>query len=200
MMTDAGLLAALAAAQPGTAMQAAERDLVLMRQTLLTAHELGHVMGFQHNFAASLDNFGSVMEYPTPRVKVTNGRLDLSDAFQRAIGPYDEMMARYAYTVFPAGQERAGLETVIRDLRAKGLHYVPETDPRWAWYDDRATPQEYLRETIAARTIMPASYGLNILRAGEPLGALRDARLWMTDLHHRWAIESGLRYVGGMFL
>ena len=40
-------------------------------RSLLTAHELGHVMGFQHNFSASLDNFGSVMEYPTPRVKVT---------------------------------------------------------------------------------------------------------------------------------
>ena len=82
---------------------------MLLRQSLLTAHELGHVMGFQHNFTGSLDNFGSVMEYPTPRVKVTNGRLDLSDAFQRAIGPYDEMMARYAYTEFPAatGDARA---------------------------------------------------------------------------------------------
>ncbi len=199
MMADAGLLTALAGEQPPADMPAAERDLVLLRQTLLTAHELGHVMGFQHNFSASLDNFASVMEYPTPRVKVTNGRLDLSDAFQRAIGPYDEMMARYAYTVFPTGQEKAGLEGVIRDFRAKGLHYLPETDPRWSWYDDRATPQEYLRETMAARRLMLAAYGPGVLRTGEPIGALRDARLWMTYLHHRWAVEAGLRYVGGMF-
>ncbi len=199
MTADAGLLTALAAEQPSAGMPAAERDLVLLRQTLLTAHELGHVMGFQHNFSASLDNFGSVMEYPTPRVKVVNGKLDLSEAFQREVGPYDEMMARYAYTVFPAGQEKPGLEGVIRDMRAQGLHYLPETDPRWSWYDDRATPQEYLRETMAARTLMLASYGPNILRAGEPMGALRDARLWMTYLHHRWAIEAGQRYVGGMF-
>lgn len=196
---DAGLLEALAATQPTEGMPAAERDLVLLRQTLLTAHELGHVMGFQHNFSASLDNFASVMEYPTPRVKVTNGRLDLSDAFERAIGPYDEMMAKYAYTVFPAGQEQAGLENVIKEMRSKGLHYVPETDPRWTWYDDRATPQEYLKETIAARAIMLTNYGPNVLRAGEPIGALRDARLWMTYLHHRWAIESGQKYIGGMF-
>jgi hypothetical protein len=195
---DTALLEALA--QPAVAgMPAPQRDLVSLRQSLLTAHELGHVMGFQHNFTGSLDNFGSVMEYPTPRVKVTNGRLDLSDAFQRAIGPYDEMMARYAYTEFPVGKEREGLEAVIRDMRAKGLHYVPETDPRWWWYDDRATPMEYLRETMAARKLMLASYGPGILRPGEPLGALRDMRLWMTYLHHRWAIESGLRYVGGMF-
>ncbi len=196
---DATLAAALAGAQPTDGMPPAERDLVLLRQTLLTAHELGHVMGFQHNFSSSLNNFGSVMEYPTPRVKVTGGRLDLSDAFQRAIGPYDEMMAKYAYTVFPAGQEKAGLDGVIAEMRAKGLHYLPETDPRWSWYDDRATPQEYLKETMLARGIMLNNYGPNILRPGEPIGALRDARLWMTYLHHRWAIESGLRYVGGMF-
>jgi hypothetical protein len=195
---DTELLAALA--QPAAAgMPQSQRDLVLLRQSLLTAHELGHVMGFQHNFSGSLDNFASVMEYPTPRVKVTAGKLDLSDAFQRAIGPYDEMMGRYAYSEFPAGKEREGLEAVIRDMRAKGLHYVPESDPRWSWYDDRATPMEYLRETMAARKLMLASYGPNILRPGEPLGALRDMRLWMTYLHHRWAIESGLRYVGGMF-
>lgn len=192
-------LATAFAEQPTDGMPAAERDLILVRQTLLTAHELGHVMGFQHNFSASLDNFASVMEYPTPRVKVTNGKLDLSDAFQRAIGPYDEMMAKYAYSVFAAGKEKEGLEGVIKEMRAKGLHYVPETDPRWTWYDDRSTPQEYLKETIAARALMLKSYGPNILRPGEPIGALRDARLWMTYLHHRWAIESGLKYVGGMF-
>ena len=195
---DPALLEALAQPASGS-MPAAQRDMVLLRQSLLTAHELGHVMGYQHNFSSSLDNFGSVMEYPTPRVKVTAGKLDLSDAFQRAIGPYDEMMARYAYSEFPAGKEREGLDAVIRDLRAKGLRYVPESDPRWSWYDDRATPTEYLRETMAARAIMLASYGPGILGPGEPVGALRDMRLWMTYLHHRWAIESGLRYVGGMF-
>ncbi|MEZ5418288.1 MAG: zinc-dependent metalloprotease [Vicinamibacterales bacterium] len=195
---DAELVAALAA-QPADGMPAAERDMILARQTLLTAHELGHVMGYQHNFSASLDNFGSVMDYPTPRVKVTNGKLDLSDAFPTSIGAYDEMLTKYAYSVFPGGREKEGLDGVIREVRAKGLHFVPDTDPRWWWYDDRATPQEYLKETIAARAIMLRSYGPAILRPGEPVGALRDARLWMTYLHHRWAIESGLRYVGGMF-
>ena len=42
--------------QAGANMPEAQRELVLLRQTLLTAHELGHVMGFEHNFAASLNN------------------------------------------------------------------------------------------------------------------------------------------------
>jgi hypothetical protein len=180
-------------------MPPAQRDLVLLRQALLTAHELGHALGFGHNFASSLNDRASVMEYPTPRVKVTNGKLDLTEPFQKAIGAYDAYMVRYAYTPFPAAGEAAALDGVIQDMRAKGILYVPDTDPRWTWYDDRATPTEYLRETLAARKIMLAAYGQAMLKPDEPVGALRDMRLWMAYLHHRWAIESGLKYVGGLY-
>jgi hypothetical protein len=185
-------------AQPG-AMPAAEREMVLLRQRLLTAHELGHVMGFGHNFASSVNNRASVMEYPTPRVKVNGNALDLSETFNGATGEYDAFMTRYAYTEFPPEKEKEGLEAILKEMRTKGILYVPDTDPRWSWYDDRATPTEYLRETIAARKIMLDRYGPNILRTGDPIGDLRDMRLWMTYLHHRWAIESGVRYIGGMF-
>jgi hypothetical protein len=130
---------------------------------------------------------------------VAGGRLDLSEAFERSTGLYDDFMTRYAYTEFPADKERQGLDAIIAEMRAKNILYVPSTDPRWVWYDDRATPGEYLRETTAARKIMLAQYGPAILQAGEPVGALRDMRLWMTYLHHRWAIESGIGYVGGMY-
>jgi hypothetical protein len=176
------------------------RDMVLLRQALLTAHELGHVFGFGHNWASSINERASVMEYPTPRVKVrADGTLDLSESFQTSIGTYDEFMARYAYTEFAPEREAEGLEDIIRDMRAQGILYTPSTDPRWAWYDDRATPTEYLTETMAARRIMLNQYGPAILQTGEPIGGLRDLRLWMSYLHHRWAIEAGLRYVGGMY-
>ena len=180
-------------------MPPAQRDMVLVRQALLTAHELGHVLGFGHNFASSLNDRASVMEYPTPRVAVRNGRLDISEAFQKAIGAYDTAMVRYAYSVFPDEAERDGLNGVIADMRADGLIYVPPTDPRWTWYDDRASPTEYLRETLAARALMLDGFGQEMLSPGEPVGALRDMRLWMAYLHHRWAIERGQGYVGGLY-
>lgn len=181
------------------ALPAAERELVLRRQALLTAHELGHALGFGHNFAASLNERSSVMEYPTPRVTVSNGQLDLSDAFQPAVGPYDLFMARYAYTPLEASQERTGLDAIVAEMRAQKFLYVPSTDPRWTWYDDRASPVDYLRETMAARRIILDHYGSDVLSAGEPLGELRDRRLWMAYLHHRWAIESAVGYIGGMY-
>ena len=176
-----------------------QADMVLLRQALLTAHELGHVMGFGHNWASSINERASVMEYPTPRVKVVDGALDLSESFEYGTGLYDDFLARYAYTVFAPQDEAAGLNAIIAEMRAAQILYVPSTDPRWAWYDDRATPTEYLRETLAARQIMIAQYGSDILEQGEAIGSLRDLRLWMNYLHHRYAIEAGQRYVGGLY-
>jgi hypothetical protein len=180
------------------AMPQGQRNMVLLRQALLTAHEFGHALGFGHNFASSLNNRASVMEYPTPRVTVKGGKLDLSESFQKAIGAYDTMMARYAYT--PLKDEKAGLDAIIADMRKQGLLYVPESDPRWTWYDDRATPAEGLAEALAARRIMLANYGPDsVLLPGEPAGELRNLRLWMVYLHHRYQVESAVKYIGGLY-
>lgn len=181
------------------AMPKGQRDMVYLRQALLTAHELGHTLGFQHNWAANMNNRSSVMEYPTPRVKVTNGKLDLSESFMTAIGAYDTYMVRYAYTQLTPDQEKAGLDGIIKDMRDHGVVFTPNDDPRYTWYDDRETPIENMRESAAARKIMLAGYGPGLLKSGEPIGALRDIRLWMVYLHQRYAIESAAKYIGGMF-
>ena len=41
-----------------------EMSLARIRQ--LSAHEVGHTLGFEHNFAASVNNRSSVMDYPFP--------------------------------------------------------------------------------------------------------------------------------------
>jgi hypothetical protein len=42
-------------------------------------------------------------------------------------------------------------------------------------------------------------YGPAVLQPGEPYGNLRGIRLWMVYLHHRWAIDTSTRYIGGMY-
>ncbi len=44
-----------------------EMSLARIRQ--LSAHEVGHTLGFEHNFAASVDNRSSVMDYPFPLIR-----------------------------------------------------------------------------------------------------------------------------------
>lgn len=176
-----------------------EQQLVLLRQALLTAHETGHTLGFDHNWNSSMNGRASVMEYPSPRIKIVNGKIDLTDAYQKQIGAYDIMTVRYAYTEFPPAQEKAGLDNIIKDMRKQGLMFTPATDPRWNRYDDGPDPAEYMRQAAAQRKILLANYGPAVLKAGEPYGNLRGIRLWMTYLHHRWSIDSGVRYVGGMY-
>ena len=191
---------ALARESQGYAAPRTEEQLVVLRQALVTAHEVGHTLGFGHNWTSSINDRASVMEYPTPRLKLTaSGGIDVSDAYQTSIGVYDSYMVRYSYTPFADGQEAAGLDAVVREMRGKGILYTPASDPRWNRYDDLANPAQYLRETMAQRSAILNKYGPEILSPGEAIGSLRDARLWMAYLHHRWAIDTGVRYLGGEY-
>ena len=50
-------------------------------------------------------------------------------------------------------------------------------------------PGGYLRQTMAQRR-SDENYGDEILQPGESYGDLRKMRMWMTYLHHRWAIDT----------
>ena len=176
------------------------QDIVLTRQMLLTLHETGHSLGFQHNWNSSMNGRASVMGYPTPRVKVTaKGTIDLSEAYRAEPGEYDRIMVRYAYTEYPAAKEQEGLASIVKEMRAKGLMFTAATDPRWNWYDDLAVPDEYLREAMAARKIILSGYGPSLLASDEVTSDLRNMRLWMGYLHHRWAIDAAMKYLGGQY-
>ncbi len=171
-----------------------------LRQALVTAHEVGHTLGFPHAWNASMNDRASVMEYPSPRIKLTkDNKVDLSDAFQKQIGEFDKYMVRYSYTELPASHEKEGLEAIVHEMRSKGFIFTPATDPRWNRYDDLSDAATYLRETIKQRKVLLSGYGLAALQPGEDIGDLRGEGLWMTYLHHRWAIDSGVRYIGGQY-
>jgi hypothetical protein len=66
-------------------------EMALARVRQLSAHEVGHTLGFSHNYIASTYGRASVMDYPAPLVKILpGGGLDLSDAYAVGVGEYDK--------------------------------------------------------------------------------------------------------------
>ena len=56
-----------------------EKALDRIRQ--LSAHEIGHTLGFAHNFFSSVNNRSSVMDYPHPKIDLINGSINIDNAY-----------------------------------------------------------------------------------------------------------------------
>ena len=72
-------------------------EMALARIRQLSAHEVGHTLGFAHNFAASTNSDASVMDYPHPNLKFKDNQIDFSDAYDTNIGEWDKVTVAYSY-------------------------------------------------------------------------------------------------------
>src|SRR5947207_11499876 len=119
---DLYLFAELDAADP----KLSEEEVMLRRLALLTCHEMGHVLGLEHNFVASTFERGSVMDYFAPRVKIrADGSADLSDAYMQGVGSYDRFAIEWGYSQGRPGtkadQDHARLDAIVKNAIAKGI-------------------------------------------------------------------------------
>ena len=91
--------------------------LAIARLHQLAAHEVGHTLGFQHNFTASVNNRASVMDYPPPVFTLdADGTIDLSNAYTTEIGGWDKRAILYGYQDFPAGtNEDEALKKIMNE-------------------------------------------------------------------------------------
>ena len=76
-------------------------EMALSRIRQLSAHEIGHTLGFAHNFTASSNLRSSVMDYPHPNIKFINGEISISEAYEKGIGEWDKVSVAYSYSHFP---------------------------------------------------------------------------------------------------
>lgn len=190
------------AALPGSDIGA----MVLARIRQLSAHEVGHTLGFAHNFAASTYGRGSVMDYPAPLVGIRGGKLDLSDAYATGIGPYDKFAARFAYAQFaPGADEGPALARIVEDGVAAGMLFLTDDDARPAGaahplanlWDNGDDPVAMLRHELEVRRIALGGFGLGNIPAGAPLSDL-EAKLLPLYLHHRYQLVAAAKSLGGV--
>ena len=199
--TDYNLYAGLMGADAA----AADTAFVLARVRQVTAHEIGHTLGMAHNYIASTYERGSVMDYPPPRVRMKDGRIDISAAYDVGPGEYDILALRWGYGIFPPATERDSLAAIVREGLSKGLLFLsdadarPEyaSDPRTNLWDDAATAMDFLNHQMAVRRAAMSNFGLRNIKVGEPVALLQE-RFVPVYLMHRFAINSLAKTIGGM--
>jgi len=181
-------------------------QIVLARLRQLAAHEVGHTLGLQHNFAASITNRASVMDYPAPFVKLgTDGVPDISDAYAKGIGEWDKVTIAFGYQDFPAGtNEQAALDKILSDAFGRGLMYLTDQDARPAsasssvahlWDNGRNVVDE-LANVMKVRAAALRRFGENNIREGAPMATLEDV-LVPLYMYHRYQVEAAAKLVGG---
>jgi Met-zincin/Domain of unknown function (DUF5117) len=179
--------------------QTPEERVMLQRLALLTCHEVGHVLGLDHNFVASTYGRGSVMDYFAPRVQIrTDGTADLSDAYMQRTGSYDRFAIEWGYSQGKPGsnaEEHARLDAIVKGAIAKGIVWGNTADPRWNSYDDGPDPVTWLKEVLPVRDSLLAHYSPRMLRPGEP-NSMFASRLPLIYLFHRYALVAAINVVG----
>ncbi len=180
--------------------------LALDRVRQLGAHEVGHTLGFPHNYIGSATGRSSVMDYPAPLVKITpQGGLDLSDAYEQRIGDYDKMAIAWLYQDFPPGtDEKAALDRIITDGYARGLRYVGYTNNNFigapaqyaSVWDNGANLVDQLKVELQVRRIGLEKFGPQVIPAGTPMSDLEYVLLPLY-MHHRFQLRSAAQSIGG---
>jgi hypothetical protein len=181
--------------------------MALARIRQLSAHEVGHTLGFSHNFIASSYGRASVMDYPAPWVEIKEGKLDLSNAYAAGIGEYDKFSVKFSYAEFaPGADEKAELQKIVEKGIADGMMFIDDGDarsvgtahPLASVWDNGADAVAALRHELEVRRIGLKNFGLNSISAGQPLSAL-EAKLLPLYLHHRYQLIAAAKSVGGLY-
>src|SRR5690349_19385559 len=181
-------------------------EMVLARLRQLAAHEVGHTLGLQHNYAASPVSRASVMDYPAPRAKLgADGLPDLSEAYATGIGEWDKVAIAYGYQDYPPGTDEAqALDATLSAAFARGLMYLTDQDARppgssssvaHLW-DNGTNAIDELGNVMKVRAAALRRFGENNIREGAPLATIEDV-LVPIYMYHRYQVEAAAKAIGG---
>ncbi len=183
-------------------------EMALSRIRQLSAHEVGHTLGFEHNFAASTQDRASVMDYPYPTITFDPATgVNLDNAYDDGIGLWDIRTVMYAYQDFPEGTDRqAARDAIMRETLDAGFRYVADADsrsiatlhPHGNLWDNGADAIAELNKLLEVRRFALDRFGENVIRPGRPLATIEEV-LVPIYLLHRYQLEAVGKLIGGSY-
>ena len=181
-------------------------EMALDRVRQLSAHEVGHTIGFPHNYMSSAYGRESVMDYPAPYADIdSNGDIDLSNAYVQRIGKYDELTVDWLYRDFPDDVDKVSALRAIADQGVSdGLIYMGHTNNNFigaahqyaSVWDNGNNLVDHLKLELRIRNIGLQRFSTDVIRAGEPLSNLEYVLLPLY-MHHRFQLRAAIQSLGG---
>ncbi|MDN5285648.1 MAG: hypothetical protein JWR38_1922 [Mucilaginibacter sp.] len=182
--------------------------LALARLRQLAAHEVGHTLGLQHNFTASVNDRASVMDYPPPTISLNaDGTVDLSKAYRAEIGSYDKRAILYGYQDFVKGtNEDDALKGIINETIKQGFLFISDQDSRPAGsahpqahlWDSGNNAADELNRLMLVRKEVLANFSEKAIRQDAPMATLEEV-LVPVYLMHRFQAEAASKMLGGLY-
>lgn len=191
----------------------------------LVAHEVGHTLGFRHNFKASAINTvaelhdstvtrrkglsGSVMDYQP--VNLSPKGMPQGEFYHTELGPYDYWAVEYAYKPFDK-KEFSSEEDMLQTIAAKNtrpeLRYGTDedcfgnsasgVDPLCNLFDYGSNPIEYYSERITMAKEVFASLPQKAIKKGENFNRVRTMFNRALGQYSQGA-SIVAKYVGGLY-
>ena len=194
--------------EPGHDQSDRLQELSLARLRQLSAHEVGHTLGLSHNFAASIKNRASVMDYPHPLINLdSDGSVDVSAAYDVGIGEWDKVTIAYGYQDFPEGvDEKSALKSIINKYIENGFIFISDQDarplggahPLAHLWDNGESAIDELDRILKIRRVILDNFSQNHIKMGQAFADLEKVLVPMYMLH-RYQTEAAAKLLGGMY-
>ncbi len=182
----------------------------------IAMHEVGHTLGFAHNFRASTVNtpkqladarftavnglIGSVMDYPPANIALANE--PQGQYYTSTLGAYDYWAVEYAYKPIAPDREAAELAQIAARAAEPQLAFATDADsavgidPTVNVWDLGSEPLAFFRKRVALTQELWQRLETRKLAPGESYSVLR--RRFLSGLNQSaLAMGQAAKYVGG---